>query len=233
MSDFFSNLFNGDLFKSDEEAKTPVVAPEPPRPAPTGIFTSSQKGVDLIKKWEGIMDGDPTTVPLDPYLCPANYWTIGWGHVVRDADGNMLKGRSTKNLAYSIYPGGITRAEAEILLRDDLKTFEATVNRLIKPAVVATSQNQFDAMVSLCFNIGGGNYGKSSVLRFHNANARSSNSSKETAIQQIVRQQRSPANAADAFLLWNKATVNGALKTLEGLVNRRADERTLYLDGTL
>lgn len=199
----------------------------------TSNFKITKKGVDLIKKWEGIMDGDPNTVNLDPYLCPANYWTIGWGHVVKDSDGNMLKGRNTKSLAYSIYPGGITRDEAEILLIDDLKTFEATVNRLIKNSVITSTQNQFDAMVSLCFNIGGGNYSKSSVLRFHNANARSSSNTKDQAVSQIVRQQRSPANAADAFLLWNKATVNGALKTLEGLVNRRADERSLYLDGTI
>lgn len=194
----------------------------------------SQKGIDLIKKWEGVMDGDPTTVNLDPYLCPANYWTIGWGHVVRDADGNMLKGRSTKELAYSIYPVGITLTEAEVLLKDDLRTFENSVLNSVKNSINATSQNQFDAMVSLCFNIGGGNFAKSSVVRFHNANARKSPfNNTESAINSVIAQNRSPSNASDAFLLWNKATINGVLTTMKGLVNRRSDERSLYLDGTI
>lgn len=187
----------------------------------------SQKGIDLIKKWEGIVDGDKSTPNYDPYLCPANYWTIGWGHVVRDGDGNMLKGRHTQVLAKSVYPNGITIEEAEVLLRDDLRSFESSVLRYLGNSSV--SQNQFDAMVSLCFNIGQGNFSKSSVLRFHLAGARKSALSSSVAIEQMVRGGRSPGNAADAFLLWNKATVNNKLQTLQGLVNRRAEERLLYL----
>ena len=37
-----------------------------------------KKAVDIIKRFEGILDGDPSTVNLEPYLCPAGYWTIGW-----------------------------------------------------------------------------------------------------------------------------------------------------------
>lgn len=191
------------------------------------MLVISQNGINLIKKWEGIVDGDPSTVNLDPYLCPANYWTIGWGHVVRDGDGNMLKGRSTGSLAKSIYPNGITLAEAEILLKDDLRSFEFAVTRYLSNSSV--TQNQFDAMVSLCFNIGQGNFSKSSVLRFHVAGARNSSYGKSEAIERIVNSARSPSNAADAFLLWNKATVDGKLVTLRGLVNRRSDERDLYL----
>lgn len=195
-------------------------------------FKASQKGIDLIKKWEGIVDGDPTTVNLDPYLCPANYWTIGWGHVVRDADGNMLKGRATKNAAKAVYPNGITREEAEFLLKDDLRSFEVAVNRNINGSIEATSQNQFDAMLALCFNIGGTNFKNSSVLRFHKANARFSPLKIEVVSSQI-KEGRSASNAADAFLLWNKATIDGVLSYMQGLMNRRMDERKLYLDGTI
>jgi len=48
------------------------------------IGRNLQPAVDLIKAFEGLRDGDPTSIRLDPYLCPAGYWTIGWGHVVLD-----------------------------------------------------------------------------------------------------------------------------------------------------
>lgn len=38
----------------------------------------NQAGLDLIKSFEGILDGDPTTVNLDPYLDPVGIWTIGF-----------------------------------------------------------------------------------------------------------------------------------------------------------
>jgi len=72
-----------------------------------------RQAVDLIKRFEGLGDGDPTTTNLDPYLCPADYWTIGWGHVVTDAQGKMLKGAANKKPARAVYPNGITMAEAE------------------------------------------------------------------------------------------------------------------------
>lgn len=79
------------------------------------------QAVELIKSFEGIPDGDPATVNLDPYLCPAGYWTIGWGHVVLDPHGKQIKGRENKGLARCVYPGGITKAEAEVLLTDEVQ----------------------------------------------------------------------------------------------------------------
>ena len=150
------------------------------------------------------MDGDPLTVNLDPYLCPAGYWTIGWGHVVKSRTGKMLHGYKTKAEAYAMFPGGITMDEAELLLKADLVDYERGVFYYVKNFTL----NQFSAMVSLCFNIGIGNFGKSSVVRHHNAG--------------------NYHVAADSFLLWNKARINGALTPLKGLTNRRKDERALY-----
>jgi lysozyme len=191
---------------------------------------TSQAGVDLIKRWEGIEDGDPTTVNLDPYICPAGYWTIGWGHVVRDANGQMLRGRSTASIARAIYPRGITIDDAEALLRDDLRGFEFEVTRAVRNAPEPTSQAQFDAMLALCFNIGGGGFVTSSVLRFHNAGKRLSETPEDMAVDQVVSQGRATSNAADAFLMWNKITNRDGQKVVSrGLVNRRIDERRLYL----
>lgn len=89
--------------------------------------TISQEGIDLIKKFESY---SPT-----PYLCPAQKWTIGYGHVIK-------AGETFKHL---------TEEEATILLAKDLKTAEYNVRRQIFPPI---KQNQFDSLVSFTFNVG-------------------------------------------------------------------------------
>lgn len=173
------------------------------------VLRTGPRARNIIKRWEGIEDGDPSTVNLDPYLCPAGYWTIGWGHVVLSEGNVMLKGRWNKSKAQSLYPNGITMVEAEHLLRADLIKFERFVQRICTPQ---TTPGQFGAMVSLCFNVGPKNFLGSSVARHHRAGRHK--------------------EAADAFLAWNKARVNGRLTVLRGLVSRRRDERALYLEFT-
>jgi lysozyme len=101
----------------------------------------------------------------------------------------------------------ITDREAVEILKADLADTEALVEVLTSS--VPTDDNQFAAMVSLCFNIGSGNFRTSSVLRLHRAG--------------------NPAAAADAFIMWDKAHVNGELKEVDGLKRRRERERELYL----
>lgn len=139
----------------------------------------SQAGLDLIKAFEGLV--------LKAYTCPAGVLTIGYGHTGPD-----------------VYPGlRITADQAEDLLRKDLAKFERGV--LMYLDGVPTAQAQFDAMVSLAFNIGLGGFMRSSVLRHHKAGNR--------------------LRAAASFLMW----VKGGGKTLPGLVRRRNAERKLYL----
>jgi lysozyme len=106
----------------------------------------------------------------------------------------------TQGMAY-------TQAQADQALADDLLSTETSVEKAV--AGVNTTDNQFSAMVSLTYNIGVGNFASSTVLREHRAGQ--------------------TQQAADAFLLWNKATINGVLQVVKGLANRRAVERTLYL----
>ncbi len=88
---------------------------------------TSQKGIDLIKKYEGCV--------LTAYKCPAGVYTIGYGHTE------------------GVYPGQkITREEAESFLKKDLKRFEDHVNAYNKK--YNFNQNQFDALVSFAYNIG-------------------------------------------------------------------------------
>lgn len=140
----------------------------------------SQRGIDLIKQFEGYSSKaypDPATGGAP--------WTIGYG--------------TTKG----VKPGMVITAEqAEKMLRDDVAKFESGVSSLI---TAPTTQGQFDAMVSLAYNIGLGNFGKSTLLKKHNA--------------------RCYTCAADQFRVWNRA--NG--KVMNGLTKRRAAERQVYM----
>jgi lysozyme len=100
----------------------------------------------------------------------------------------------------------ITNAQAEQFLKDDLRNTETAV---ASECGAATTDNQFAAMVALAFNIGTGAFATSTVLDRNQAG--------------------NTQQAADAFLMWNKAHVNGELTPVAGLTNRRNAERALYL----
>ena len=106
-------------------------------------MTISKNGIALIKAHEGFR--------LKAYLCPANVWTIGYGHTGSD-----------------VYMGKvITEDEAENLLITDLIKFEKAVRNNVHKQL---TQNQFDALVSFTFNLGEGNLKKSTLLRKVNQN---------------------------------------------------------------
>lgn len=136
-------------------------------------------GIALIKKYEGLR--------LTSYYCPAGKLTIGFGHTGPDVHLGQE----------------INEREAEQLLKGDLLRFEHGVEELLDG--VPASFNQFSAMVCLAYNIGLGNFRKSSVLRYHKAG-------KKTL-------------AANAFLLW----VFVKKKKTLGLIRRRTAERALYV----
>lgn len=98
---------------------------------------TSLAGIELIKEFESLR--------LSAYLCPANVWTIGWGHTEGVRKGDT-----------------ITRAQADAYLAGDLFGFEQDVDRLVK---VPLTQSQFDALVSFAFNIGVDALAKSTLLR--------------------------------------------------------------------
>lgn len=160
-----------------------------------------QRAIDLVKSFEGIPDGDPTTVNIDPYLDPVNIWTIGWGHALR-YDGRFLKGEADRAQMHALYPDGITLEQAETLLHADLIE---TGRDVLTTLAVPVNDNEFGALTSFAFNLGIGNLRSSTLLKKLNANDR--------------------VGAADQFLRWVRA--DG--KVLPGLVKRRAAERALFL----
>ena len=157
-------------------------------------------GLELVKSFEGIPDGDPTTVKIDPYLDPIGIWTIGWGHAIR-VGADYLRGKANRKAAMDLYPGGITKEQAEQLLRGDLMDACRDVEYLVD---VDLTDDQFGALASFTFNLGRGNLAKSTLLKKLNAGDYS--------------------GAAAEFPKWNKA----GGKVLKGLVARRAAEAELF-----
>lgn len=143
----------------------------------------NEQGYRLVIKHEGLR--------LSPYLCPARIPTIGYGNTYYP-DGKrvtMLDKPVTKEYAYEMFK---TIADRFALRVDGLVT--AKVN-----------QNQFNALVSFAYNVGIGNFQKSTLLRKVNANPN----------DVTIRAE---------FNKWVKA---GGVR-LNGLVNRRKDEADIY-----
>ena len=120
-----------------------------------------QEGIELIKSFEGIPDGDPAPSGSTPTSTRSGIWTIGWGHAIT-YQGAFLRGPQNKGIARALYPGGITIEQAEMLLRGELVNFARDVLRLAK---VPLDDGQFAALVSFAFNCGSGNLGSSTLLR--------------------------------------------------------------------
>lgn len=137
---------------------------------------TSDKGIDLIKKHEGFR--------AKAYKCPAGKWTIGYGHT--------LNVKSTDVISLD---------EAEYFLKKDVEFAENEVNR----HNLNINQNQFDALVSFVFNLGAGNFTRSTLLR-------------------KIKSNPNDPTIREEFEKWIYA--DG--KVLNGLVRRRKEEADLY-----
>lgn len=140
------------------------------------------KGISLIKEFECLR--------LRAYDDGIGVWTIGIG-TIRYPNGKRVQKGDV-----------ITEAQAEEYLKHDLNNFEKTINEVVK---VPLTQNQYDAIVSLTYNIGAAAFSRSTLLKRLN--------------------NKDYKGAADQFLAWNKA----GGKVLRGLIRRREAERALFL----
>lgn len=136
-----------------------------------------------IKAWEGCR--------LTAYRCPAGVWTIGYGHTGHDVSPGLR----------------ISQAKAEAMFEDDIACFAATVAPAF--AGVQLNSDQFDALVSLSYNIG------------------SLTVKAPTLVRKVKTNPDDPTIRAE-FMKHVNARVNGILKPLPGLMKRRAAEADHY-----
>lgn len=139
-------------------------------------------GIDLICGFEGKR--------LVAYDDGVGVWTIGFGTTIYPNGTKVKKGDVC------------TESQAKEYMAHDLKKFELAVNAAV---TVPLNQNQFDALVSLAYNIGTNAFKNSTLVKKLNAG--------------------DYRGAADQFDVW----VNAGGKRMQGLVNRRAREKALYL----
>jgi len=140
------------------------------------VMAIAKSTLSFITKEEGLRN--------KAYKDSKGLWTIGVGHLIKPDEQHLLTAT-------------LTDEQVEQLLQSDLKWCQDAVDNNVK---VPLTQNQYDALYSLCFNIGETNFRKSTVLRKINEN--------------------DLKGAADAILMWNKPEV---------LINRRKRERALFL----
>ena len=148
------------------------------------VVEISKKGLDFIVGFEGFKS--------KPYHCSAGVSTIGIGT--------------------TIYPNGkhvtmqdraITKEDAIGILKYMIgKGYGATVNRYVK---VPLTQNQYDSLVSLVYNIGSNAFRKSTLLRKLN--------------------EGKYKRASKEFIRWNRS----GHKILAGLTRRRKAESEMFL----
>jgi lysozyme len=141
------------------------------------------KGYLFITKHEGLI--------LKPYLCPAKIPTIGYGNTYYP-NGKKV----------TLLDKDITKQEAFEIFKEIANRFGKRVDELVTSNI---NQNQFNALVSFCYNIGTGNFSSSTLLKKVNKNPNDLTIKAE-------------------FLRWNKA----AGKVINGLTNRRIEEADLY-----
>jgi lysozyme len=147
------------------------------------ITKTDAAGIELIKKFEGFMS--------KPYKCPAGVPTIGYGATFYP-DGKKV----------TMSDKSITVQEGTALLASMLTTFEQYVDSY---CIDSINQNQFDALVSFCYNLGPNNLKSSTLLKKVNLNPK----------DQSIRAE---------FMKWNKA----GGRVLKGLTTRRTAEADLY-----
>lgn len=141
-----------------------------------------KEAIDLIKQMEGLRLKAYKPVPTE------KYYTVGFGHYGPDVKKDMV----------------ITEEEADRLLYEDLKQFKYNVDKSVEGYTVLNDYQE-GALISLCYNIGVGNFLRSTLLK-------------------KVRKNPNDETIADEFNKW----VYAGNKKLNGLVRRRQLEAALY-----
>lgn len=168
-----------------------IPVPVPPPSAPAAKALAGPDAIRIVQEFEGCakkIGGGKLQAYPDPGS-GGDPWTIGWGSTGPDIKRGTVW----------------TQEQADARFAEHLQEFAAKVARLVGPA--RTSQRQFDAMLSLAYNVGVGNLAGSTLLKKH--------------------KRGDYAGASNEFIRWNKA----AGRVMHGLSRRRQAEAKLYRSG--
>ena len=160
----------------------------------------SDNGLALLKKLEGsvkikglhVIYDDKTAKPVAQGAMLPRGATIGYGHLIKFGES---------------FGCGIDEQTATALLREDVACAEYAVRNNIN---VPVSQNQYDALVILAYNIGTRNFAESTVVKYIN--------------NPHFHSKKYP-NLESAWMAWNKS----GGREMSGLTNRRCNEWRLFI----
>ena len=152
-------------------------------------MVTSEKCISLIKEFEGFL-----SKPQFDY----SQWSVGYGTACEEDD----------------YPNGITKAEADTLMRAYIAKLETNLRNFIKNNGLTLTQNEFDALISFSYNVGSNwMYDKTQLITSSVINGATGN------------------DLLFAMSRWCMVTENGARKVNQSLLNRRLIEANMYLNG--
>jgi len=177
---FYADYYSSPQYRQTRLAALPSATAETvsfPTTSPVAELYINEAGLKLIKRFEG--------VELEPYADAGGKLTIGYGHLVKPGE----------------FFSRISEERAHALLREDVRVAEAYVKRYVD---VQLNENQFAALTSLVYNIGPGNFRRSTLLSLLN--------------------KGKGDLAALEFRRWNKV----GTRSVPGLTKRRAAERRLF-----
>lgn len=137
------------------------------------------------------------------YQDSGSKWTFGVGHLLTTEE-IAVDAVNVGDISYPI-SNGIPLPDAQNLLRNDLIAVE---NFIIEKVRVELSQCQFDALVCLAFNVGIGNFGKSTLL--------------------LVLNKLRYGEVPGQIMKWDYATINGQRMKVPGLTRRRQAEVEIW-----
>ena len=163
------------------ELSSSIDKPVSVQPVHTGMAKWIEIATPLIKRWESF-------------------------RAKRYPDGRQYSIGYGQNADHYKDSDEITEQQASEMLASHLHELARKIAPLIKVKITA---NQGAALLSLAYNIGVQNLGKSTLLKLLNS--------------------ADVLGAAGQFGVWIKATIGGVKKTLPGLINRRAAEKKLFL----
>lgn len=179
-ADFYAKYYSSPEFHESIVNALPSATSENvsyPAQSVNAQLSINHHGLALLKEYEGLR--------LEPYYDVGGKLTIGYGHLIKPGE----------------FYTRLTEAQAQALLLQDIKVAEAYIKRLVKKPL---NYQQFSALASLVYNIGPGNFQRSTMLYALNNDRK--------------------REAAQEFLRWDKV----GTRQVDGLSRRRKAEKALF-----
>lgn len=173
----------------------------------------NKNGLDLIKHFESVHDGNKKKANLQPQMDPIGIWTVGYGHALRHNGGGFLRGERDRSFAEAHKYANLTLDEATALLKEDISaTYMPLVLRMVDESKF--NDDQLAALCSFAYNCG---------THYRNKQGRN--------VPFAIWNNAQTWPMKELKTYWENSVVRGGGRVLPGLVRRRKAEFHLFANG--